>query len=76
MRKNYTTYYLLLLFSGEAVSKWGPDSDINPEEMGHYVEGDILFPNTNDSARNGLKAASAHWPKGVVPYEIGPYFSK
>ncbi|XP_054263888.1 zinc metalloproteinase nas-14-like [Macrosteles quadrilineatus] len=58
---------------GDAVAKWSPDSDLNPEELGEYAQGDILFPPT--AARNGLKAASTHWEKGIVPYEIGPGFS-
>lgn len=60
--------------SGEAVSKWKETSPLNPEEMGEYAEGDILHPVGN--SRNGLKATSSRWPKGVIPYEISPYFCK
>jgi hypothetical protein len=60
--------------SGEAVSKWKETSQLNPEEMGEYAEGDILHPIGN--SRNGLKATSSRWPKGVIPYEISPYFGK
>lgn len=60
--------------SGEAVSKWKETSQLNPEEMGEYAEGDILHPVGN--SRNGLKAVSSRWPKGVIPYEISPYFGK
>lgn len=63
--------------AGEAVSNWDPNSELNPEELGEYAQGDILFPsNSSDTARNGLRAASAHWPKAVVPYEVNPYFSE
>ncbi|RZF45131.1 hypothetical protein LSTR_LSTR000541 [Laodelphax striatellus] len=63
--------------TGVAVSQWDPESELNPEELGKYAEGDILFRRTNeDLTRNGLKNASARWPKGVVPYEISPYFSQ
>nr|BAH71806.1 ACYPI002003 [Acyrthosiphon pisum] len=58
--------------SGEAVSTWKETSQLNPEEMGEYAEGDILHPIGN--ARNGLKAVSSRWPKGVIPYEISPSF--
>lgn len=60
--------------SGEAVSTWKETSQLNPEEMGEYAEGDILHP--IGTARNGLKAVSSRWPKGVIPYEISPYFGK
>lgn len=60
--------------SGEAVSKWKETSQLNPEEVGEYAEGDILHPIGN--SRNGLKAVSSRWPKGVIPYEISPYFGK
>lgn len=60
--------------SGEAVSKWKETSPLNPEEMGEYAEGDILHP--VGTSRNGLKAVSSRWPKGVIPYEINPYFGK
>lgn len=60
--------------AGDAVAKWSPEMDTNPEELGEYAQGDILFP--ANTARNGLKAASTHWEKGIVPFEIGPYFSE
>ncbi|XP_060842153.1 zinc metalloproteinase nas-13-like [Rhopalosiphum padi] len=58
--------------SGEAVSTWKETSQLNPEEMGEYAEGDILHPIGN--SRNGLKAVSSRWPKGIIPYEISPSF--
>ncbi|XP_054264060.1 zinc metalloproteinase nas-15-like [Macrosteles quadrilineatus] len=63
--------------SGDAVSRWSPEMDLNPEELGEYAQGDLLIPATSErEARNGLKAASTHWPKGIVPYEISPYFNQ
>lgn len=58
--------------SGEAVSAWKETSPLNPEEVGQYAEGDILHP--IGTSRNGLKAVSSRWPKGIIPYEINPYF--
>lgn len=40
----------------------------NPEELGSYLEGDILMP--IGQARNGLSANAARWPNAIVPYEI------
>lgn len=60
--------------TGLKVAQWHPGMDVNPEELGSYAEGDILFPPT--IGRNGLKAESARWPNGVVPFVISPYFSE
>ncbi|XP_075218949.1 zinc metalloproteinase nas-7-like [Lycorma delicatula] len=61
--------------TGAAVSQWNPENLVNPEELGDYAQGDILFRSNNESlSRNGLKATSARWPKGIIPYEISPYF--
>lgn len=60
--------------SGIRVAQWNLRTDVNPEELGEYIEGDILFPSA--MGRNGLKATSARWPNGIVPYMISPYFSK
>ena len=47
---------------------------MNPEELGLYVEGDIV--SSNPKSRNGLTDEKARWPNGVVPYEIAGYFSE
>lgn len=60
--------------TGAIVANWHEGWDRNPEELGSYAEGDILFPPPLE--KNGLKAESARWPGGVVPYMISPYFSK
>ncbi|KAJ6637441.1 Zinc metalloproteinase nas-4 [Pseudolycoriella hygida] len=55
--------------TGEILAKYNPEVDAgNPEELGSYLEGDILMP--LGQARNGLSATSARWAGGVVPYEI------
>jgi len=48
--------------------------DVNPEELGEYAEGDILFPPS--IGRNALAAVSARWPNGIIPFVITPYFSE
>ncbi|XP_077289268.1 hatching enzyme 1.2-like [Arctopsyche grandis] len=55
--------------SGVKLSQWNPDtSQTNPEELGEYFQGDILFP--PGSKRNGVRAESFRWPGGIVPYVI------
>jgi hypothetical protein len=44
----------------------------NAEELGPYLEGDLLMP----TSRNGMKAESLRWKNGEVPYEIRGNFSK
>lgn len=59
--------------TGKIVASYNPQtSDLNPEELGQYLEGDMLMP--PNLARNGLIASSSHWPGGVVPFEISGYF--
>ncbi|XP_066246564.1 hatching enzyme 1.2-like [Euwallacea similis] len=57
--------------TGKILENWNVTSDVNPEELGEYAEGDILFPKRG---RNGLIAESARWPDGVIPYSINGYF--
>lgn len=47
---------------------------VNPEELGPYLEGDMLIP--RPAGRNGIRAKSARWPNGVIPFEIKGNFSK
>lgn len=49
------------------------DSGVNPEELGEYAEGDILFPAS--SLRNGLITPGLLWEDGIIPYEIKGHFS-
>lgn len=61
--------------TGEKLARYNPDVDGgNPEELGSYLEGDILMP--LGQARNGLSATSARWPGGIVPYEIRGSFGE
>lgn len=54
--------------TGYRVANYNPDDGMNPEELGDYLEGDMVMP--HDFGRNGLIAASSHWPNGIVPFEI------
>lgn len=61
--------------TGKVVASYDPNtSGLNPEELGEYLEGDMLMP--PNLARNGLVATSSHWPGGVIPFEISGYFGK
>ncbi|KAF7287628.1 hypothetical protein GWI33_005980 [Rhynchophorus ferrugineus] len=53
--------------SGKLVDTWNETSEINPEELGEYAEGDIRFPK---KGRNGMIAETFRWPNGVIPYTI------
>lgn len=45
---------------------------MNPEELGDYLEGDIMFKSA--TGKNGLVELSSRWKDGVIPYVIkGPY---
>ncbi|XP_020723542.1 zinc metalloproteinase nas-4-like [Bombus terrestris] len=59
--------------TGAMVANWHEGWDRNPEELGNYAEGDILFPPQLE--KNGLRAEAARWPGGVVPYMLSPYFN-
>jgi hypothetical protein len=72
MRIAYISFFLLIIGMRVAAAAWKMDSVVNPEEMGSYLEGDIIVHNS----RNGLTAEAARWPGGIVPYEMGAYFSE
>lgn len=59
--------------TGKLLLTWNETSEVNPEELGEYAEGDIVFPK---KSRNGLIARTARWPNGVIPYEIKGYFDQ
>lgn len=46
----------------------------NPEEVGSYVQGDLLVPRS--AGKNGMKQEYYRWQDGVVPYEIAGRFSE
>lgn len=59
--------------TGQLVASYDPNtSELNPEELGEYLEGDMLMP--PGLGRNGLIASTSHWSGGVVPFEISGYF--
>lgn len=61
--------------TGLLVASYDPNTnDLNPEEMGEYLEGDILIPHS--LGRNGLIATASHWPGAIVPFEIRGYFGE
>lgn len=46
---------------------------VNAEELGSYLEGDLLIP--HGAPRNGIVGEAYRWPGGVVPYELNPSMS-
>jgi hypothetical protein len=60
--------------TGIKVSQWHDKMPVNPEELGEYLEGDIMV--SDSLRRNGLRSENSRWPDGVVPYMLSPYFSK
>lgn len=59
--------------TGDLVATYDPDTNnMNPEELGEYLEGDMLMPSS--MGRNGLIATTSHWPGGIIPFEISGYF--
>nr|UZC46533.1 hatching enzyme [Exorista sorbillans]WFF64589.1 hatching enzyme [Exorista sorbillans] len=50
------------------------ETSVNPEELGSYLEGDILLPQNAVILKNGLNSRAHRWPRGVVPYEIAENF--
>ncbi|XP_070072289.1 hatching enzyme 1.2-like isoform X2 [Drosophila takahashii] len=61
--------------TGALVAAYNKNSKQNPEELGTYLEGDILVPLSYKYSRNGILEMSSRWPRGVVPYEIEGSFS-
>ncbi|XP_045124479.1 zinc metalloproteinase nas-8-like [Portunus trituberculatus] len=53
--------------------EWTPESLVNPEELGHHFEGDIVLP-LPLVARNGQVLEQYYWPGGRVPYTIASSF--
>lgn len=61
---------------GVALDEFDPATDErNPEELGTYMDGDILLPATSD-IRNGLISLSARWANATVPYIVSGNYSK
>lgn len=60
--------------SGVKVAQWTENMNVNPEELGNYLEGDIMV--TESTARNGAKDPKLRWPNRVIPYVIKGNFSE
>lgn len=60
--------------TGKAIDEYTIESGVNPEELGSYVEGDILFTEQR-TGRNGLSKQTARWPHGIVPFVIEGNFN-
>ncbi|XP_063709123.1 zinc metalloproteinase nas-4-like [Culicoides brevitarsis] len=58
---------------GDVIAQFTNFEESNPEEMGKYLEGDLLIP--QGAPRNGIVGQSYRWPGGVIPYEISRSFS-
>lgn len=58
---------------GNTIEQSANISDVNPEELGPYAEGDILIP--HGAPRSGIVGESYRWPGGIVPYEVSRGFS-
>ncbi|XP_034486696.1 low choriolytic enzyme-like [Drosophila innubila] len=50
--------------------------EVNPEELGSYLEGDMLVPSTLQMMRSGLPTVSHRWSQAIVPYEIKSRFEE
>lgn len=61
---------------GKLVAAFDPSSSSggNVEELGTYLEGDMLID--RPAGRNGLASTATRWPKGIVPFVIGGNFGK
>lgn len=60
--------------SAERIPNYVPMTNQNPEELGPYLEGDIVIP--LGQTRNALSHIKYHWPDAIVPYLIEGDFSE
>ena len=58
---------------GKPIENNGSVININFEEFGPYLEGDLLVP---VSSRNGMKSESLRWKKAEMPYISRGRYSK
>uniref|UniRef100_A0A336KT28 Metalloendopeptidase n=1 Tax=Culicoides sonorensis TaxID=179676 RepID=A0A336KT28_CULSO len=58
---------------GDLIAEFMNFTESNPEEMGSYLEGDLLIP--HGAPRNGIVGNSYRWPGAVIPYEVSNSFS-
>ena len=50
------------------MAAWKPTDDVNPDELGHFYQGDIEL--TEEQEKNGIINEYYRWENGVVPYVI------
>lgn len=60
--------------TGKKVAEWHENVGVNPEELGEYAEGDILFP--GGSLRSALRSEYTRWPNKTLHFMISPVFSE
>lgn len=64
------------VYTAKMVANYTPEAyNVNPEELGTYLEGDILIPKRSLIMKNGVTSQSSRWPNGIVPYEIRGNFN-
>lgn len=63
--------------TGKLVAKFKPNTtSVNPEELGSYLEGDILMPVSSLVLKNGIGSKTSRWPDGKIPFEIAGDFTR
>lgn len=60
--------------SGKRVAEWNKNHGMNPEELGTYAEGDILF--SHPTEKSAYAANFFRWRGAKIPYKITGFFSK
>ncbi|CAH1143211.1 unnamed protein product, partial [Phyllotreta striolata] len=59
----------------ENLETWNEFSLQNPEELGSFIEGDLIIIN-NNLAKNGIMNLSKRWENGIIPFEIKGWYKK
>lgn len=59
--------------AGELLANVADLNNTNPEELGPYLEGDVLIPRAEP--RSGMRAMSYRWSQGRIPFAITGSFS-
>ncbi|XP_037810011.1 zinc metalloproteinase nas-1-like [Lucilia sericata] len=63
--------------TGKLLAQFKPhEATVNPEELGSYLEGDILMPQNAITLKNGITSKTSRWPNAEVPFEIAGDFTK
>uniref|UniRef100_A0A1A9X2F0 Metalloendopeptidase n=1 Tax=Glossina brevipalpis TaxID=37001 RepID=A0A1A9X2F0_9MUSC len=62
--------------TGQLVANYSAtEFNVNPEELGSYLEGDILIPRDKVVNKNGVATPSSRWLNAIVPFEIRGNFN-